>query len=205
MTVLRAMTEGDLAAAVALQKLAFPPPFNQDYHWDAKTLLGHIGLFPEGQLVAEYDARIIGTCSNTVVAEDVWQLHAGWYRTVGGPDLENFHRAGSTLYGLDITVHPDYRRTGVGRSFYDARKKLIGQMRLRRYGTGCRMPDYRKYESLHPGTTVEQYAEAVVRGRVIDRTLTPLLRYDLKFLGVIRDYMPDYESDDSGALLEWTP
>jgi hypothetical protein len=34
---------------------------------------------------------------------------------------------------------------------------------------------------------------------------SPLLRYNLRFLSVIRNYMPDYESCDSGALLEWTP
>lgn len=203
---IRQMMPDDLPAAVALQPLAFPPPFNPDYHWDAETLLGHQQVFPEGQLVAINNSQVIGTCSNTVIDEKTWQKHANWYVTVGGPDLDNFHPQGSTLYGLDITVHPDFRRQGVGRAFYNARFNLIrDKNRLQRYGTGCRMPDFRAYQTDHQDVTVEQYADAVVAGHLTDRTLTPLLRYGLRFLGVIRNYMPDFESDNAGALLEWTP
>ena len=203
--LVRRMAPTDVSAAVGLQVLAFPPPFNQDYHWDPETLLLHIEKFPEGQLVAESEGKVIGTSSNTIIDEEVWQLHAGWYRSVGGPDLDNFNPDGSTLYGLDITVHPAYRRIGVGRSFYNTRYQMVKARGLVRYGTGCRMPDFRTYEASHPGTTIEQYAQAVVQGRAVDRTLTPMLRYDLAFLGVIRNYMPDFESSDSGALLEWKP
>lgn len=203
--LVRLMRPDDLPAAVALQRLAFPPPFNEEYHWDPEHLRGHIGLFPEGQFVAAWRVGVVGTCSNTIISEESWQEHAGWYRTVGGPELNNFDRGGSTLYGLDITVHPDFRRRGIGRAFYNARFELIRSSGLKRYGTGCRIPDFRAFESLHPGTSVEQYAEEVVKGRAVDRTLTPLLRYGLRFLGVIRNYMPDYESNDAGALLEWTP
>jgi len=203
--VIRPMTPADVSAAVDLQKLAFPPPFNQDYHCDPEHLLLHIELFPEGQFVAEARGRILGSCSNTIISEEDWNLHASWYRTVGGPDLQTFNREGTTLYGLDITVHPEVRRQGIGRGFYEARYAFIRSSGLKRYGTGCRIPDYRAYEASHPGITVEEYASEVVEGRTMDRTLTPLLRYGLRFLGVIRDYMPDYESNDAGALLEWMP
>jgi GNAT superfamily N-acetyltransferase len=199
------MTPADVPEAVAMQKLAFPPPFNEDYHWDPEHLLGHIALFPEGQFVAAAEGRVVGTCSNTIIPEASWQERAGWYRTVGGPDLRNFTRSGTTLYGLDITVHPEFRRQGVGRGFYEARYAFIRSAGLRRYGTGCRIPDYRAYLADHPGVSVEEYAEEVANGKATDRTLTPLLRYGLRFLGVIRNYMPDFESNDAGALLEWTP
>ncbi len=199
------MAAGDIAAVVNLQKLAFPPPFSEDLHWDPEHLLGHVALFPEGQLVAEVDGAIVGSCSNTLISEERWQAHEGWYRTVGGPDLRCFDPAGSTLYGLDITVAPEYRRKGIGRSFYDRRFELVRSMSLVRYGTGCRAPDFRTFQAKMPDATVEEYAEEVVSGNVVDRTFTPLLRYGLRFLGVIRDYMPDYESDNCGMLLEWTP
>lgn len=44
------MTAMDVAGAVALQQVCFPPPFDPDLHWDAEHLLRHIELFPEGQL-----------------------------------------------------------------------------------------------------------------------------------------------------------
>ena len=99
---------------------------------------------------------------------------------------------------MDIAVHPDARLQGVGRAFYEARDALCRARGLVRYGTGCRMPDFRA--SGVP--TVEAYAAEVVRGERVDRTLTPLLRYGLRFLTVVRGYMRDYESDDAAALLE---
>jgi ribosomal protein S18 acetylase RimI-like enzyme len=139
---IREMTSDDLSAAVRLQALAFPPPFSEDLHWDRRHLQIHIDKFPEGQLVAVSADAVIGTCSNTIITEERWQAHENWYRTVGGPAINGFNYAGSTLYGLDITVHPEYRRMGVGRGFYEARYALVRRLGLRRYGTGCRMPDY---------------------------------------------------------------
>jgi len=199
------MTPADVPGAVDLQKSAFPPPFSEDLHWDPEHLLRHIELFPEGQFVAEANSQIVGTCSNTIIDEAAWSAHAGWYRSVGGPDLNNFTRSGTTLYGLDITVHPSFRRQGIGRAFYETRFHLVRSWPLTRYGTGCRIPDYSSALANEPGLTPERYAAEVADGSRVDRTLTPLLRYGLNFLMVIHRYMPDEESADCGALLEWLP
>lgn len=200
--LIRSMTRSDVFAAVQLQKLAFPPPFSEDLHWSHEHLFRHIRIFPEGQFVAELGGSIVGSCSNAIVSEAGWQAHGSWGATMGGPFLRRHDRDGSTLYGLDITVHPDVRRTGVGRAFYAARYKLVEQLGLTRYGTGCRMPDYRTYKTQNPLTDVQAYANKVVAGEVIDRTLTPLLRYGLEFIGVIENYMEDFESANAAALLE---
>lgn len=192
------MTLADVDAVVGFQAAAFPPPFPQEYHWDAASIRSHLRHFPEGQFVAEMEGRVVGSCSNTIVTEAKWQAHGSWIETVGDYMLRDFSPEGTTLYGLDITVHPNARRKGVGRAFYETRYDLCRQRGLVRYGTGCRMPDFRA--SGVP--TVEQYADEVVKGRRNDRTLTPLLRYGLTFLTVVRGYMKDYESDDAGALLE---
>ncbi|HWD41523.1 MAG TPA: GNAT family N-acetyltransferase [Fimbriimonas sp.] len=201
----RQMRPEHVSGAVRLQKLAFPPPFSEDLHWDSEHLFHHIDLFPEGQFVAVSGDQVIGSCSNTIIDEEHWAARGGWYRTVGGPDLEAFDSSGTTLYGLDITVHPDFRRQGVGRAFYQTRFDLVKTKGLLRYGTGCRIPNYSVYRAKHSGITTQEYAEAVVAGLAVDRTLTPLLRYGLRFICVIPRYMPDEESDDAGALLEWMP
>jgi GNAT superfamily N-acetyltransferase len=193
------MEDADLDEAVGLQKLAFPPPFSEELHWDQEHLSHHISLFPEGQLVAVADGRVVGTCSNTVLSDERWFARENWYRTVGGPKLTDFARDGTTLYGIDITVHPAYRRVGIGREFYLARFDIVKRHGLARYGTGCRIPDYHSHGD---GLTQEEYARRVVAGDLVDRTLTPLLRYGLTFLGIIRNYMPDFESQDGAALLE---
>lgn len=198
--MIRPMTLADVDAVVGLQAAAFPPPFPPEYHWDAVSIRSHIRHFPEGQFVAELQGRVVGSCGNDIVTEERWQAHGSWIETVGAYDLSDFTGEGNTLYGMDITVHPDARRQGVGRAFYEARYDLCRKLGLVRYGTGCRMPDFRA--SGVP--TQEAYAQEVVSGRRVDRTLTPLLRYGLRFVAVVRGYMRDVESGDAGALLERT-
>ncbi len=192
------MTLADVEAVLALQPLAFPPPFSADYHWDAWSIQSHLEHFPDGQFVAEIGGRVVGSCANTIVTEERWHAHGSWSATVGDYALRGFSSEGNTLYGMDIAVHPDARRKGVGRAFYETRFEFCRARGLARYGTGCRMPDFRASGV----ATVEQYAEEVVRGERTDRTMTPLLRYGLTFVAVVRAYMKDHESDDAGALLE---
>jgi GNAT superfamily N-acetyltransferase len=192
----------DIAGVVALQQKAFPPPFDPELHWDPEHIEAHIRVFPLGQWVAvSHDGTVIGSCSNTLISEERWNLHAPWYRTVGGPSLEGIELNGNTLYGLDISVDPDFRRQGVGRSFYEARFEYVRNNQLTRYGTACRIPGFVECEE----TSAENYVQNVVTAEMTDRTLTPLLRYGLTCLGVIENYMPDPESLNHAALLEWKP
>lgn len=195
---IRPTTLADVPAVVSLQASAFPPPFPPEYHWDPEAIESHVRHFPEGQFVAVVDGRVVGSCGNDIVTEAKWQARGSWIETVGAYDLSDFTGEGDTLYGMDIAVHPDARRRGVGRAFYEARYALCRAKGLARYGTGCRMPDFRASGV----STVEEYAAQVVRDERTDRTLTPLLRYGLTFVAVVRGYMRDYESDDAGALLE---
>ena len=192
------MREEDVDAVVALQPLAFPVPFPPEYHWDAASIRSHLRHFPEGQFVAVAEDEIVGSCGNTIVSEARWQAHGSWSETVGRYDLRDFTGRGTTLYGIDIAVHPRVRRQGVGRAFYETRFEFARARGLARYGTGCRMPDFRASGV----ATVEEYAAEVVAGSRTDRTLTPLLRYGLTFVTVVRGYMKDEESNDAGALLE---
>lgn len=202
---IRRLQISDIPEIVSLQAEAFPPPFDPELLWEADHLLAHLGKFPEGQWVAVSGGRIVGSCSNTVIFESVWQAHLGWSESVGGPMLDTFDRQGSTLYGLDVSVLPTYRRLGIGRAFYTARYNLVRDLGLTRYGTACRMPDFRGFQMDHPGVTPQEFAQRVVAGERVDRTLTPLLRYGVVFLGVIESYMDDDESGNAAALLEWTP
>jgi len=195
------MRQEDILAVAALQPLAFPAPFDEDLLWNVEHLTRHISLFPVGQWVADADGEIVASCSNTCISEDHWMAHDSWDATVGGPLLDTFNPNGTTLYGLDITVHPEYRRRGIGREFYKTRFQYVEQMGLRRYGTGCRLPDFQG--SGIPD--VDLYAAKVIAGELTDRTLTPLLRYGLSCLGVIENYMDDAESGNAAALLEWIP
>lgn len=194
-----------IPSAVALQRACFPEPFPEDLLWNRDHLKRHLELFPEGQFVALSGEEVVASASATRISEVNWQSHGSWDETVGGPFLGTIDSAGYTLYGLDISVHPEYRGLGIGRGLYDRRFQLVTELGLTRYGTACRIPDYEAYSLAHPAISVGEYVELVVKNKAKDRTLSPLLRYGLTYLGVIQGYMEDQESDNAAALLEWRP
>jgi GNAT superfamily N-acetyltransferase len=195
------MTESDIAEVVALQSVAFPPPFDPDKLWAARDLEVHLDLFPDGQWIAEIDGKVVGSCSNSLISESRWRVHENWDQTTGGAQIRTFDPEGSTIYGLDISVAPSARRLGIGRAFYNQRFQFVRERRLRRYGTGCRLPDFAASGLESP----EAYVKAVQAGILTDRTLTPLLAYGLTFIMTIENYMEDPESGNAAALLEWIP
>lgn len=199
------MRADDIPGVVRLQRLCFPAPFPEDLLWTAEQLERHLAIFREGQFVAlDDDGSVVGSASNTLLAEAKWLAHEPWALAVGGPFFESYDPNGNTLYGADISVEPGWRRVGVGRALYDARFGLVRRRGLARYGTACRIPGYSKWRA-RTAESAESYVRAVVDRRTIDRTLTPLLQYGLRCLGVVDHYMKDDESGDAAALLEWLP
>lgn len=199
------MSLDHLPGVVELQRACFPPPFSEELLWKEEHLHRHLQIFAAGQFVSLHGRSVVASASSTLISEKNWLAHRTWEETVGGPLLATFDPTGSTLYGLDISVHPDYRGKGLGRSLYEMRFELVKSLKLARYGTACRLPDFRRVHNEIPQLTVESYATSVEQGNRSDRTLTPLLSYGLKFLGVTHDFMEDYESDNAAALLEWIP
>lgn len=199
------LTLETIPGAVALQAACFPPPFDPELLWKAEHLERHFALFPEGQFVAVVDGVVVGSASSVRISEAHWRAHHPWEIAVGGHLLEAYDPSGSTLYGVDISVHPAYRGRGIARALYQARLQFVKENALKRYGTACRIPDWQTYAQAHPAATKIEYVQAVQRGDATDRTLTPLLRMGLTLLDVLENYMEDEESGDAAALLEWTP
>ncbi len=201
MTVHRTRLE-DAEAVAALQPLAFPPPFDPNYHWQPRHIEAHVQNFPEGQFVVEKDGRVVASSSNTLLDEEHWSKHAA---TGEHPYNVNFpppEGVSTTLYGADIAVHPEFRRRGIARAIYAARFDLVRGLGLTRYGTACRLPDF---STMGAGRDPSAYALAVVEESLTDRTLTPLLKMGLTFLNVVPSAWPDEESGNAAAILEWRP
>lgn len=194
------MLPGDIPGVVALQRACFPEPFPEDQLWTADHLLAHLSRFAPGQFVALAGDQVIGSASNLILPEELWNAHLGWEETVGGFTFDNHDSSGTTLYGADISVHPEFRRQGIARHLYAARFSLVRSLQLNRYGTACRIPDFLASGLASPA----EYCEQVVSGVRTDRTLTPLLAMGLSFVQLLPNYMPDPESGDCAALLEYS-
>lgn len=193
----------DFPAIVALQRLCFPAPFPEDSLWTVEHLASHL-QFPEGQWVATADDQVVASATTMLVSASIWQAHLTWEKVTGGLHLSRHDHDGKILYGIDISVHPDYRGQGIARELYDARFNLVRELSLAGYGTVCRLPGFSAWAAMNLGT-VEEYAAKVAAGCLSDRTMTPLLRLGLSYVGVIMDYMPDEESGNAGAILEAMP
>ena len=189
------------AGVIELQQLAFPPPFDRDLLWKEEHLIAHTTKFPLGQLVAVSDSQIVGSCSNTILNSDWFDQKLPWKEMVGGYSISTFDPAGKTLYGLDISVHPDFRRQGIGKTFYEHRKALVCNLDFQRYATTCRIPDFESSGC----SNVHQYGQEVLAESRSDRTLTPLLRYGLTMISVLENHWDDPESGHAAARLEWYP
>jgi GNAT superfamily N-acetyltransferase len=149
----------------------------------------------------------VASTTNMLLSEGNFQAHRPWEETIGGLLLRRHDPDGSTLYGVDISVHPDWRGKGIGRTLYQARFDLVRDQGLTRYATGCRVPGLRDWicpRALSPAV-LEEYLSLVRRNQLSDRTLTPLLKMGVSLVGGQLNYMEDEESLNCAALLEWTP
>jgi ribosomal protein S18 acetylase RimI-like enzyme len=197
--LVRPTTEADIPAIIDLQRRVFPkmPP------WTEKQLRSHLDLFPEGQAVAvSPDGRIIGSSSSLILVWDHFDDLSTWTElTARGMFTTHAPRLGKTLYGADIGVDPEARGMGVGTKLYEARKKLVQRLNLKRMIAGGRIPGYREVAD---HMTAEQYVADVVAGNRRDQVLSFQLHHGFTVSRVIPGYLGfDKPSMGYGTLIQW--
>jgi len=189
---------------VKLQRLCFPAPFPEDLLWKAEHLQRHIEIFSAGQFVAVLDGEVVGSCTSMIIKESAWKAHVSFDETVGSLFLDNHTPDGNTLFGVDISVHPERRKMGIGRKLYEARFDLTRKLKLKQYATSVRIPDFSNFH-LRTGLSKNDYVDKVISGIEIDRTLTPFIKMGFKFDCIIENHMEDPESGDAAVSLVWVP
>ncbi|MFD1773527.1 bifunctional GNAT family N-acetyltransferase/carbon-nitrogen hydrolase family protein [Paenibacillus rhizophilus] len=195
--IIRRIERKDFDDIIELQKVCFPSM----KPWKKSQLESHIRIFPEGQLCVEYDSRIIGSCSSLLVNfNDYLEQHTYDEITDNGY-IKNHNPNGENLYGMEVMVHPDFRRMKIGRRLYEARKRLAEELNLKSIIVGGRIPVYHKYsDKLSP----REYAEEVLQKNIYDPVLTFQMMNGFTLKRIITDYLPDdKESMTYAALLEW--
>ncbi|MCA9246016.1 MAG: GNAT family N-acetyltransferase [Planctomycetales bacterium] len=191
----------DVAALVELNKVCFPVMAEENVVWSKRQLTNHIRLFPQGQLVATLDGRIVGACSSLIVhlGDDPYRPHTYAGITDGGY-FHNHDPQGDTLYGADVYVHPDCRGEGVGHALYEARRELCQRLKLRRILAGGRLHGYDDYAQK---MDVNEYVRAVEDRQIRDLVLSFQLREGFVVRGVLNNYIVDPLSRNHATLIEW--
>ena len=190
-----------VAELEALQRLVFPTLTDAEL-FTADKYLRHIQLFPEGQFVAlkriEGHLKVIGAASAYRTNFDFDHPDHTFQEAIADGWLTNHDPQGEWLYGVDMSVHPDFRRMGVGSRLYAARTALVKNLNLRGEIAGGMLPGYAAHRH---EMTVEEYVRGVVTGRVKGMPLAMQLRNGFRVKGILRDHITDPRSNNCAALI----
>ncbi|QKS70670.1 GNAT family N-acetyltransferase [Paenalkalicoccus suaedae] len=195
--VIRNIKKEDIDDIIELSKICFP---NMD-PWQRDQLESHIEMFPEGQFCVEAEGEIIGTSSSLIINFDEYDDQHTWDEITDEGYITNHDSEGYNLYGIEVAVHPEYRRMKIGRRLYEARKDLARQMNLKSIIIGGRIPNYKNYAAEY---TPREYVEEVTSHNVYDPVLTFQVMNGFTLKRINRNYLDDDKASLRYAtLMEW--
>ncbi|MDN5845844.1 MAG: GNAT family N-acetyltransferase [Candidatus Nitrosocosmicus sp.] len=198
--VIKNVTFQDIPKIIELQKKSFPSMLEEGSVWGERHLRSHVEIFPEGQFCVVLRNKIIGSSSSLIVKlSSEYEVHT--FSQVTGNSLFTTHDPnGDSLYGADISVHPEFRRLGIATLLYKARKDLAIKYNLRRIIAGGRLINYSNYaEKFSP----EEYVKLVINEQISDQVLTFQLKNDFKFINILPNYIKDSRSLNYATFIEW--
>lgn len=190
-------------ALARLQRIVFPTLDENELFTEAKYLK-HLEIFPEGQFVAlvrvgpHMPEIVVGATSTFRTNFDFDHIQHTYIEAIADGWLTNHDPDGEWLYGVDVSVHPDYRGLRIGRRLYEARQRLVRRLNLRGEIAGALIPHY-ELHSTH--LTIAQYVLRVWQGQIHDPTLTMQIRNGFVPRGILYDHISDPRSDNAATLI----
>lgn len=194
----RAWRREDIPAIIECHRAAYPE-YDESAYYTERYYELQWSAFPEGQILAEMDGRVVGYATSLIVQlEDEAQTYT-YEEITGGGTFATHDPSGDTLYGADIGVHKEYRGRGISKMVYEARRKIMQRYNLRRMIAYGRIPGY----TAHAGKmTAEEYVEKVVNGEMTDQALRAHLSAGYTVKRVLLDFLWDNSSLNYSTLLE---
>lgn len=170
--------------------------------WTHAQLTSHLEVFPEGQLVAQVEDRIVGMAASLIILWDDYSMDTNWRDfTADGTFRNHDPERGRTLYGAEVMVHPAIQGKGVGKQLYQGRRAIVTRRGLLRIRAGARLAGYYRFADR---LTPEEYTRRVVGGELSDPTLSFQLSQGFQVIGVAANYLRhDPASLGHAAVIEW--
>ena len=122
--LIRPTTVDDIPEIVKLQEESFADLAKMGNIWHPDELRSHLNIFPEGQIVAELENKIVGSATSLIVQLNPIYVDHTWKSITGDGMLTTHFPTGDTLYGADISTHPRVRHRGIGHKLYQGRKDI---------------------------------------------------------------------------------
>ncbi|PZE21784.1 GNAT family N-acetyltransferase [Paenibacillus xerothermodurans] len=198
--IVRSYSRSDFEDLIRIQQESFPPPFPADLWWNEEQLTNHITLFPQGALCAEIDGRVVASITGLLVDFNPEHAEHTWEEMTDNGYIRNHNSSGDTLYIVDISALPAYRKLGLGKLLMSSMYEVVVERRLKRLLGGGRMPGYNRHAD---AMTAEEYTTAVLSGALHDPVLTFLLRCGRMPVKLVPNYLDDEESRNYAMLMEW--
>jgi ribosomal protein S18 acetylase RimI-like enzyme len=195
--IVRQTRREDVRALIELQKRTY----TTIAPWSEAKFNHQLEVFPQGQVVAELNGRLVGASSSLIVLWDAWPVEHSWTEITGAGTFDTHDPQGRTLYGAEVFVDSRLRGMGVGRELYRARRRICRALNLKRIIACGRLPGYAKYAE---AMDVDLYCKKVLWGDLTDTVLSFQLREGFRFCGVVPGYLPeDRESRGYASLIVW--
>lgn len=201
MTELRLTTlTRDLAPQCAALELAAFPYADPSDLLSEEDILAYSETFPEGFVVVLDGERVVGQGAGIFLDFDFDHPQHTIAGITGEHQCANHDPAGPWYYGTDMVTHPDFRRRGIGRMLYDARKDLVRRHNKRGIIAGGHMPGYGAHR--HELST-EEYLAKVASGDLYDPTLSFQMDNGFRIVTILRGYLRDEMTGGDSALIVW--
>ena len=182
----------------ALQYIVFPTLAEEEI-LHAEQYKKHIEIFPEGQFVALDGNKVIGATSSIRYHFNAdANEHHTFFEIMGGGWFTTHEPNGDWLYGMDVSVHPDYRSKGIAKALYRARQYTCKQLGLKGQMTVGMLNGY---SALSDHLTIEEYYQKVKNHELFDPTVSVQEKVGFEIVGLMKDYLNDPTCGNAGAVI----
>lgn len=180
-----------------LQKIVFPTLSEEELMTEAQYKK-HIEIFPEGQMIVLDGDRVIA--ATTTLMQNYHKGHHTFLEISDNLWLGTHDPKAEWLYGLDVSVHPDYQGKGIGREIYNARQEVARAMGTKGQMTAG-MPI--GFDKVKDKMTIAEYCDKLIKGEIIDPTVTAQTKCGFILVEPLFDYLDDPRSGNCSVLMYW--
>lgn len=198
---IRVMTPDFADQLAELQTIIFPT-LNEDELFSAANYRKHIEVFPDGQYMAVLrhpdGDRVVGASSAIRTTFDFDHIQHKFAELTDNGWLTTHDPDGDWLYGIDMSVHPDFRRRRIATRLYRVRANVVRRLNLRGEIIGGMIPGYERYKKK---LSVEDYVAKVAKGDLKDPTMTAQVKQGFTVRGILYDHITDPRANNCAALM----